>query len=229
MATNPGALPPAKKSKALLYVLLALGGFVVLILIAVVGLGLFVAHKAKQAGLDGDLIRRNPAEAAARMMVAANPDLEFVSADDGRQEIIVRDKKTGKVVTMSFNDAKNGKLVVKSDEGTFRVGGDAKVPAWVPDYPGSQPQGAYSAQEKGEEAGSFTFKTKDAGDKVIKYYQNQFQASGMKVTTNLTSQNGQSGGGMLVAEDDSRKHTITVILGGEGSETSVAVTYATSK
>jgi len=55
------------------------------------------------------------------------------------------DKKTGKTYNISFNDAKNGKFTVNEDGGSraaFSIGGKAKVPAWIPDYPGSDPQAA---------------------------------------------------------------------------------------
>lgn len=227
--TGPPTGPP-KKSNVLKWVLIGIGAFFMLIVIAVVGLGLFVAQKAKQAGLDSELIKKSPALAAAKMMVAANPDVELVSADEGKQEITVREKKTGKVYTMSFEDAKNGKFTMKENgKTTLTVGGKAKVPAWVPDYPASDPQGAFSAQGEDGASGTFTFKTKDSSDKVVKYYQDQFKASGLTVTSNITNQSGQSAAGMLSAQDEANKHTVTVIVGAEGSDTTVAVTYATNK
>jgi len=226
----PAPLPPPKKSNVLKWVLIGIGAFFMLIVMAVVGLGLFVAHKAKQAGLDTDLIKRSPALAAAKLVVAANPDVELVSTDEGKQEMTVRDKKTGKVYTMSFEDAKNGKFTMKEDgKTTLTVGGKAKVPSWVPDYPGSDAQGAFSAQGEDGAGGTFTFKTKDSSDKVVKYYQDQFKASGLNVTSNITNQNGQSMAGMLSGQDESRKHNVTVIVGVESGETNVAVTYATNK
>ncbi len=226
----PAPLPPPKKSNVLKWVLIGIGVCFMLFVVAIVGLGLFVAHKAKQAGLDPDLIKRSPALAAAKLMVAANPDVEMVSADEGKQVMTIREKKTGKVFTMSFDDAKNGKFTMtENGKATLTVGGKAKAPAWVPDYPGSDPQGAFSAQGEDGAGGTFTFKTQDSSDKVVKYYQDQFKASGLTVTNNITSQNGQSMGGMLGAQDETRKHTVTIILGVEGGETNVAVTYATNK
>jgi len=255
MSTNPpapptpGYMPPSKQSNALKWILIGIGGFFVVVVVCIVAAGLFVMHKARQAGLDPDLIKKNPALALARMAVAANPNVEMVSANEGRQEITIRDKRTGKIVTMSFEDAKNGKFVfkqdgkeamvtageangtveVKSDQGTVKIGGAAKVPAWVPDYPGSEPQGAFSSQGKDGASGSFAFKTKDASGQVVKYYQDEFQSSGLKVTSNLTSQIGQSSAGMLIAQDDGSQHTVTVIVGADSGETAVSVTYATKK
>jgi hypothetical protein len=229
-APGYNAPPPPKKTNPLVWILGGLGGCLVLVVICVFAFGLFIAHKAKQAGLDPDLMKRNPALAAAKIMVATNPDIETVSTDEGRQEITVRDKKTGKVYTLSFEDAKNGKFTMKEDGKTsLTIGGKAKVPSWVPDYPSSDPQGAFSASGQDGESGTFTFKTTDASDKVTKYYQDSFQTLGLKVTTNVSSQNGQSSGGMLSAQDEANKHTVTVIIGVEGGDTTVAVTYTTSK
>jgi hypothetical protein len=242
---DPPYAPPPRKSNALKWILIGVGGFFLVIILAIAGLGFFVVHKAKQAGLDTDLIRRSPGLAVAKMAVAANPNVELVTADEGKQQITVRDKQTGQVITMSFDDAKNGKftfkengkeavtisgangtLEMKSADGTVKIGGNAKLPAWVPDYPSSEPQGAFTAQGKDGDSGSFAFKIKDASEKVVKFYQDQFQSSGFKVTSNVTSQNGQSSGGLLIAEDAANKHTITVIIGQDGGETSVSVTYA---
>jgi len=245
--SQPYATPPGK-SNALKWILIGVGAFFLCVVLAIFGLGMFVFHKARQAGLDPDLIKRNPALAAAKLTVAANPNMEIVSADEGRQEITIRDKQNGKVMTVSFEDAKNGKFTfredgkeavtvsgsngtveMKSADGTVKIGGNAKLPAWVPDYPGSDPQGAFTSQSKEGEGGTFGYKTKDASGKVMKFYQDQFQSSGLKVTSNITSPNGDSSGGMLVAQDEANKHTITVIVGQDGGGSSVSVTYATNK
>jgi hypothetical protein len=248
--STPYAPPPAQKSNALKWILIGVGGFFLLIILAVAGVGLFVVHKARQAGLDSDLIKRNPALALAKLSVAGNPNLEIVSTDEGKQVITIRDKQTGKITTMSWDDAKNGKFTfkengeeavtitsggangaveIKSSDGTVKIGGNAKVPTWVPDYPGSDPKGVFSGRDKDEESGSFAFKTGDPSDKVIKFYQDEFQSSGLKVTNNISSQGGASFAGMLVGENDDRKHKVTVIVGRESGQTAVSVTYATNK
>ena len=243
----PGApySPPAKNGSALKWILIGVGGFFVVVIIGILAVTLFVVQKAKQAGLDTELIKRSPGLAIAKMAVATNPNVEMVSANEGRQEITVRDKQTGKIMTMSFEDAKNGKFVfrqdgkeatittnssngtveVKSSEGTFKLGGSAKLPAWVPDYPGSDPQGAFSAQGQDGDSGSFTFKTKDSPQKVARFYQDQFQSAGLKITTNVTGQDGNASTGVLTAEDASNHHTLAVIIGPDDGQTAVNVTY----
>ncbi len=79
----------------------------------------------------------------------------------------------------------------KSADGRVQIGGSAKAPTWVPDYPGSNPQTAFSAQSRDGRGGVFTFNTKDSADHVAKYYREQLEASGLKVAAVVSSGTGQ--------------------------------------
>ena len=111
---------------------------------------------------------------------------------------------------------------MKSADGTIQIGGAAKLPAWVPEYPGSNPQNAFAAQGKDGRNGTFIFKTKDSADHVAKYYRDQLEASGLKVTVVVSSGSSQ----VITAEDVVKHHTLNVVTGGGGNETSVNVSYA---
>jgi hypothetical protein len=100
---------PAKKSNALLWVLGGCGTIIVLGILVVAGIGFFVANKV-------DLIKKNPVLAVAKLTVATNPDLETVSNDDSTGTIVVRDKKTGKVVTWKV-DSEKKIMTVTDDQG----------------------------------------------------------------------------------------------------------------
>jgi hypothetical protein len=160
--TPPVPPPPAKKSNVLLWVLIGVGGFFALIVVAVLAGGLFIAHKVRQT------------------------NVEFKSAD-----------------------------------GTVQIGGNAKIPTWVPDYPGSNPQIAFAAQSRQGRTGTFTFKTKDSADHVAKFYRDQLEASGFKVVAVVNSGSGQ----VITSQDQSKQHTVVVVAGVEGNETAVNVTY----
>jgi len=110
------ATPPSSGSglKIFLWILGIFGGLAMLVVIGVIGLGLFAFHKAKQAGLDAELMKKNPALAVAKMAVTANPDTELLSSNDDAGTIVVKDKKTGKTVTMKFDPEK--KTMVVTDE-----------------------------------------------------------------------------------------------------------------
>ena len=111
---------------------------------------MFFLHKARQAGFDPELMQRNPGLAITKMIAAANPDVDVLSTDEGAGKITVRDKKTGKVVTMTFDDAKKGKFSfsAQGDDGKtasleFGAGAD-KLPSWVPAYPGAKAVGTFA-------------------------------------------------------------------------------------
>jgi len=117
---------------------------------------------------------------------------------------------------------RQGNFEMKSADGTVQIGGAAKVPAWVPAYPGSDPQNTFSAQGKDGRNGTFMFKTKDSVDHVAQYYRQQLEASGLKVATVVSYGSSQ----VITAVDGAKHHTVTVVAGGRSNETSVNVTYA---
>ena len=231
----PGVAPAPRKTSPIVWVLVIVLGLFVLGFIGVVGAGYFVVHKARQAGLDPALISRNPGLAMAKLVTAVNPDAEVIKTDDSTGTITVRDRSTGKVMTFSFDDIRNGKfnMKVQGEDGktaTVEVGGaNAKLPSWVPSYPGSTAQGTFSvtgsSNDGSGEGGNFTFTTPDAASKVMTFYQDKTKELGMKanLTTNTTD------GGMLIASNEDNQRTLTVVVGKGSSETTVNVTYAVKK
>jgi hypothetical protein len=117
---------------------------------------------------------------------------------------------------------REGHFEMKSADGTVQIGGDAKLPAWVPEYPGSKPQNAFSAQVRDGRNGTFMFMTADSPDRVAKYYREQLEAAGLTVNAVVSSGSSQ----VVTATDGVKHHTVTVVAGGRGNETSVNVTYA---
>jgi hypothetical protein len=163
---QPGSgAQPAKKSNVLLWILIGVGGFFALIVVAVFAGGLFLFHQARHAA---------------------------------------------------------GGVQFNSGDGTIQIGGNAKVPTWVPEYPGSNPQTGFAAQGKDGRSGTFTFKTRDSADHVAKFYREQLEASGLTVATSVSSGSSQ----IITAEDEAKHHTVTVVAGGKSSEATVSVTYA---
>ena len=239
--------PPKKKVSPLVWIL---GGLAVFILLlggaAIIGT-YFVVQKAKQAGLDPDLMQKNPGLAVAKMMAAMNPDVDIVSVDDKKGVITFKEKSTGKTVTVNFEDAKHGRISftgdndekvtletdsesgvaqVKSADGTFQLGGPVALPSWVPAYPGANAQGTYSAQAKDNDSASIHFSTRDSIDKVVKFYEDGLKSTGLKVTSNVMQQDGKAAGGMIGAQDEANKRSVVVTLGtsDEGTAVNVAVT-----
>src|SRR3989442_6898071 len=122
---QPGMPEPKKGGKLLIGIVIGCGGLIIVGIIAFALGGFFLWNKAKQAGLDPDLIEKKPALAVAKMMVAANPDVELVSVDDEKGVITVKDKKTGETLTVDLDEAQQGRLVFKQ-EGKGEVTIEAK-------------------------------------------------------------------------------------------------------
>ncbi|MGE5645237.1 MAG: hypothetical protein ACM336_05535 [Acidobacteriota bacterium] len=221
MATNvppapaPGA--PKKKTSPLVWILIAIVGFIVLAIVGVTAVGFFAYHKAKQAGFDVALLEKKPELALLKMAVAANPDAEIVSIDEDRGIASVKNKKTGKVVTLNFEDIKNGKLTFEEDgQKVTLAGGDnaVKLPSWLPAYAGATMHGIAGEGPKGS-AGGFSFKTADPPEKVAAFYEDELKKAG------LTAERKAFGSTATVtAEDGGRKASVTVIADGTGSEVS---------
>ena len=80
----------------------------------------------------------------------------------------------------------------------------------------------FPPQGEDGESGTFSFKTTDSSEKVTRFYQDQFRSAGLHVTVTVEPH-------VLVAQDDSKKHNMTVVIAGEGSNITVQVTYATNR
>ena len=249
-ASSQPPLPPGKKPNILIWIL---GGIVVLMIgvTAMCGLaGYFIMHKAKQAGLDSGLLSKNPAYAVAKMAATMNPDVETVTTDDSSGTITVRDKKTGKSTTLKFDPEKKTMVVIDEngkeatvkvntdgDKGSVEVqsadGGNMKfgtsassqMPGWMPVYPGSSPAGTFSAQTKDGSQSTFTFKTQDAAAKVMSYYQDQLKSGGFSI--NMATNTPQ--GGMVMAEDSGKTHTLMITASSSSNGTDVSLTAIEKK
>jgi hypothetical protein len=178
-----------------------------------------------------------------------------VSSDPATGKVTLRNKKTGEVMTVDMADIKAGKINFETKEGTVKTdmgaaqqggqmkveatdasgntgtatfGGGAKVPEWVPSYPGAASQGVYSAEDASQSGGTFALETGDSVDQVFTQLKGQLSSAGYKVTE--TRFNGPQGmGGMLVGESSDGKRNITYTFSSEEGKTKVAGVYSEKK
>jgi hypothetical protein len=189
-----------KKGNFLIWILVAFGALFLVVCVAVLGTGIFIAHKVRQAGIE------------------YGNDGKFTVKKDGKESVVIS----------SSGHGDSGSVEIKSADGTVKIGGGAaagKVPTWIPDYPGSDPQGAFTAQTNEGSSGNFSFKTKDPVEKVASFYEDGFKSSGLKVTATVNS----AAAAVLSAEDEAKMHSSAVIIGASGGETTVNVTYTSKK
>ena len=242
----PGAPPPPKKGIGPLgWIAIGCGGIIVIGLIVVaVGAYLF---KTKVV----DPLKDNPSLAAAKLVVAATPDLELVSEDAKGQSITVHNKKTNETLVVSLEDAKNGRwkfssngkassidvsqqgMTVKTQdekgqESTFVAGGGAPkdLPAWLPTYPGAAVTGGFSSKSAQATAQTFALTTPDSVDKVIAFYSDQLKNNGLTVLQPTTlAVGGQTSMSTLAADSpDKKRHVQVVVTAGDG-ESQASISY----
>ena len=173
------------------------------------------------------MLRDRPGLAIAKMMAAANPDVDVLNTDDNGGTITVRDRHTGKVTTLSFDDIRKGKLrITAQDENgktaTMEFGGSASnLPSWIPSYPGSTPQVALAGSSDDGSGGTFTFSTSDPAARVMQFYQDKLKEMGMKISSAMVSDNG----GTVSGVDDDHHRTLNVVVGQALGATGAFVAY----
>ncbi len=248
-AQAPGqSAPTGKKISPVLWIVGGCFGLIVIAGVIAISAGFFVANKARQAGLDPSLIQKNPGLAVAKMMVSANPDLEMVSVDEDRGIIRVREKKTGKTMTVNLEAAKEGRiefqdengekiefqasggsdsgsLTVKGPKGSMQLGTGMKLPDWVPSYSGAQEIGSFGVTADTSKAGTLNFKTGDSADRVIAFYENALTGAGFAVEKTALNAPGQPAVTFLTAKDRSSNKSVQVTATTQAEGTAVGVMY----
>jgi len=241
-------VPPRQGSKTLLWVLVGCGVLVVILVLVMALGGFFLFKKAK--GLVGDF-EANPGMVAAKIITAANPDLEVITTDEGAGTITVRNKKTGETFTVDLEEAKQGRIrirnekgeelkieakgkdgsggiLIESGKGTFTLGGgEGEMPGWLPPYAGTRAESVFSgSQDKGVTA-AWKLSTADEAGKVLDFYQDALEDAGFEVNTNTFSQNGKVAGGMLSAKDEAGGRSVSVSVASPDKKTEIIVTLET--
>src|SRR5580692_856597 len=105
-----------KKTSIWVWILGGLAIFFCLIIVTCGVVGYLGMRMIKNAGFDSELMKSNPGLAMAKMVTAMNKDYETVSSNDRTGTIVVREKSTGKVMTMKF-DPVSKKMVITTDDG----------------------------------------------------------------------------------------------------------------
>src|ERR1051325_618319 len=181
---------PRRKTSPIAWVLVAVLCLFGMGLIGLLGAGAFVLHKARRAGVDAELFRTNPGLAIGKMIAATHPALEVVDTDGDAGVVTLRDRHSGKRFTITFDDARQGRFSLRAvgddgRSGSVEFGEGARLPSWVPRYPGSSPTPVFSARGDSDhgagEAGDFTFDTDDPPSKVLEFYKGKARELGMEI------------------------------------------------
>ena len=247
MADIPSTTPPKKGLPGMAIAGIGCGG---LLLCALIGGGMLVARGcSKVLEVTGDF-QKYPVTAGARLIVAMNPNLELIKADETTKEITIKDKQTGQVMTMSLDELQQGKfkvsdgkgnettvesssagqgrVVVKGPEGETVIGGsaaDTALPSWVPGYPGAASKQGGMRVAKGDKLSGMTMaESPDPVGKVKDFYEARLKAAGFKTETTVTNSGGNDSAIVSATKDDG-KQTVSLVIASDGAKTSIMLNY----
>jgi len=253
-AAAPAVIPsaPTQASKKGRFIFWALGGCLGLIAIAAILFFLAGSYITHRLGFDRGLLEKKPELAVAKMLVSANPELEVLSIDEDRGVIRVREKKTGKTLTVDLEDAKNGKIAflddqnkrveiqsrgegdnatldIQSSEGTVHLGANAagQLPSWLPAYPGAEAAGSFGFSAENSKSGSCAFKSNDSIEAVAAFYDKALKNAGFEVQKNLTRTNGEESIILLSASDENTQRTAHVTAARAQGSTTIKLAFET--
>jgi len=222
-APLPAAAAP-RKTSPIVWILLGLGVMIVLFVGVLTIGGIFVVHKARQAGLDPALWQRNPGVAVTKLLAAANPDAEIVSLDERGGIVVVRDRKSGKTVRMNFADIKQGRMSFDSEDGRVSLAaaadGAIQLPAWLPAYSGAHDAGGISASGANGDSGTYGFQTSDAPSAVVSFYEAALKKAGFEIQQRIES------GAATILSAQSANTAVSLAAAPADGHTSVTVTFS---
>jgi len=199
--------------------------------------GYFIYGKAKDVARE---MEDDPIAATSRFIAAANPEIELVDADKNNRIITFRNTETGEEFTFDYDDIEEGRFSFTSgddsasiefntdddddDGGMTITTGDGQTmtygagasghPDWVPEYPGTEPQGTFASETPDMRAGAFSFQTNDGLEQVLDFYVAELEAAGFVIQNRTTT----PAGAILVAttSDKVRSATVTASVNDDG-------------
>jgi hypothetical protein len=242
------APPPRKGLSPLAWIGIGCGALAVL---AAIGFTVMVVAGGWFLKKQADKLEKNPTLTVAEWYVRANPDYEIVSADEESGTITIREIKTGEQMTVNAKDLQEGKLKVKTKDGTavfdasakdgtikvtdekggqvatLQAGGDApkNLPSWLPIYPGGSVQGTFDTKSADGRSASVTLTTPDTGDKVLSFYESRLKEAGLKVDSTTVTSTAEGKGGILTASGGNPHREVSVLVGSSEGQTTAAITF----
>jgi hypothetical protein len=211
--------------------------------------GYFVAKKVKNLG-EGAM--EDPALAVAKLAVAANPELEIVASDPEAGKLTLRNTRTGEEMVFDYEDIKEGRLHFETEgeeavsfdfsgegeDGLVKVTGkDGEtvfeagmgsvddLPAWIPLYPNTEPEGIFSSSRASARSGAFSLKTDDPVDQVAEHFATALEEAGFILEKSVFS-SGAGEGVTLTGESEEPKRTVNVGILSQGEGTQIAIHYS---
>jgi hypothetical protein len=234
----------AKGLSPIAWVAVGCSGVLILGAVTALVVGSLVLNKTKQLATEG---KAAPVVTAARLIAAANPEIELVEADAERRIVTFRNTRTDELYTADFEDVENGtvrffsedgsvsleldsgeddddSLIITTEDSIIRLGagGSAEeVPPWVPAYPGTTPQGAITSDDYAGHWGAYTFTVGDNLQEILDFYTAELEKLDLEITSRTTTPKGA----LLTAQNENESRMMTVTASVVDDEVQVLIQY----
>ena len=226
---HPGAQPGKKGLPPLAWAGIGCGG---LALVAVVAGALLVGTCAKKGIQMASGLAANPGKAAAEAMATQHPGIEKVSENEAAGQMTIRLRDSGETVTLGYAELGQGKIPFKDATGTLLPPGPgdlAKIPAWVPRYPGASDERAiFHDEDPGRILGMITAKTTESSEAISKFFEDEasklsFDSSGR------TSMNINGSNTLQLTFRAGKRELVVIAFGKSGDPLVIQTTYKETK
>jgi len=239
------SLPPAKKSGGVW--MWVIGGCLGIVLLGGLGFAVlgYFGYKAAQSTI-ADMEDR-PTFAAAKLLVALNSEVELVDADEATQRITVREKSSGKTISITLDELKNGKISfsdqdgkestlsiegsekegtfsLKTDDGTgsfsIKSGSDVALPSWIPMPEGEITSTSFVASQ-GTESYVMQLTSTLSADAFADWFTKTAGQQGLEMKNRTIADSGSEKAIILQAESKDGKKSLSVMgsqKSGSGTE-----------
>lgn len=183
-------------------------GFVALVFLAGIAITFFTylfVKKAEQAA-------KNPLSAIVRIAAAANPDIDVIDVNESTGKVTIRDKKTGKTVTIDGDAIKDGKITIDTDDGHAELGSGAnlKLPSWVFLPPGAKTMGGMSGNGPEGVGGTVVFSSTDSLEALKTFFEDKYKGAGFEESVSSVSSTAGDQALQLVFQHADRKRSVTI-------------------
>lgn len=236
---------PKKGLSPIAWVGIGCAGLAILSVVVIGGLAFWGIGKAKE--IVGD-----PA-AAAELIIKMNPELDHVSTDRDAGTITVKNKTSGDVVTLNFDDIQQGRFSIHGEdgeevfsvdatestngvtirsgtEGEITIGGAASlddVPSWVPVYPNTvkSTTAMNRTSPEGKASGMVTFEVTDDIATIAEHYKSVLEKDGYTVDERTVSTGGIASQVIITATHPDDGHSLSIMAGEAAGKRTLVINY----
>ncbi len=169
----------------------------------------------------------NPERKSAEMIIGFHPDYSVVSSNDETKQMTIKEDKTGKEMTFSYQDIADGKFAVTTSDGSavsFGAVDLSKVPAWVVLPPDAKSTGGFLNVVNGKNAGVVVFTTGLTAEEVKEFFNKSWES--WSTSSGSSSSMTLNGVETVTLEKKSATQEISVMVQASGGKTTATVTYS---